>query len=89
MVSLYKTEDQLLLHMARSDKANSANARAAIVYLNDVLQHGRPGPWAVIGGFSVSLRGCKRAINHVDIAAFWPYMVLAALEALRFAGELR
>jgi alkylhydroperoxidase/carboxymuconolactone decarboxylase family protein YurZ len=66
MPSTYTTELQLKLHIERAKAANPANARAAIVYLFYVWVP-QVGTAAITGGFSVSLRGCKRHVNHVTI----------------------
>ncbi|ERF70424.1 hypothetical protein EPUS_04702 [Endocarpon pusillum Z07020] len=54
--------------MERAVEATTANVRAATAYLFNAFQDVST-PMAIIGGFSVSLRGCTREVKGLDIAA--------------------
>lgn len=54
--------------MERAVEATTANVRAATAYLLNAFQDVST-PMAIIGGFSVSLRGCTRGVKGLDIAA--------------------
>jgi hypothetical protein len=68
MTSFYRTDQQLQLHTARANGANLGNVLAAAVFLFGILHPTLPAI-AIMGGFAVALRGCKRQTNNLDIAA--------------------
>ena len=88
MASLYRTPQQLRLTMERAAEATTANVRAATAYLFNAFRDVST-PMAIIGGFSVSLRGCTREVMGLDIAASGLRELAEALRTWRSMEEQR
>ncbi|KAF7513243.1 hypothetical protein GJ744_010639 [Endocarpon pusillum] len=88
IVSLYKASQQLRLTMERAVQATTASVRAATAYLFNAFQEVCT-PMAIIGGLSVSLRGCTREIKGLEIAASGLREVAGLLRTWRSMQERR
>ena len=68
MYSVVSTSKQLELHTSRANTATRASLRAAAVYLF-TLFNPPPGALAIMGDFSITLRGGPRQnVNQLEIA---------------------
>lgn len=87
MPSIYTNEQQLQLHVQRAKAANMANVRAVLVHLFITLNSYRPRI-AVMGDFSVCLRGNPRQVNHLEIAATSLKDVLQSCKDAQLRGRI-